>query len=827
MFRFRDFSFFILALLNLSPAPVSAFIVDIEPISHHSMTITALQAYEEVIFTLQTSGTRLVSYDASDPFHLVPLDTLDIGGPYSGLILDESGEQLWGYFNSSSFPLTVDLTDPMAMSVRHAWTDALRIKKVEAPYAFGIIGGEFAVFNVSDASNPQEIARVAFGLLTPYIDEPMAVSNTRFYWGGERSICFKDSHEWPEFGIDYFDVSEPTSPVRYGFNLCCTLFDPGCTVPEPLIAANNWLMTGDITGDFEVHYTGTAISAPDQSAPPTRRENLASGTGGFDGRTYFFLRSLLVSNLYAYDVSNPENPLELTVEPLTGRYVAFNIWNNTIYAWRADQLSILEIIECPPLGEIDWTPQASGTFHPLYAVSFADAYTGIAVGENGTIVRTDDGGDTWTPASSGTAEHLVGVDFADPLNGTAVGYSGTILRTTDGGATWTPQSSGTSGVLWGVSFVDSLTGTTVGSGGVVLRTIDGGETWTPQSGGTTAHLFGVDFTDALIGTAVGNGGRILRTADGGTTWTSQSSGTTIQLRHVSFVDALSGAVVGEDGTILRTDDGGANWVPQTSVATSWLGGVSFADASSGLAVGDNGVILRTANGGITWLCESGGVQSDVNAVTFIDGETAIAVGDGGVILWWEDGPATSVLITGIHARPVADGIELRWELRTDESIDAIRVYRSTAKDDSEILLTPHALPGTERGYTDLTAAAGIRYRYAIVVTGRNSGEIRSATVEAERAPLAAHLYQNRPNPFNPSTVIRYDVPTGGGLVTLRVYDVGGRIVRSLVDGPQTEGEKRATWNGRNDTGNRVATGVYFYRMTGPGFEMTKKMVMLQ
>ncbi|MCK5406257.1 MAG: hypothetical protein KAJ37_02325, partial [Candidatus Krumholzibacteria bacterium] len=438
------------------------------------------------------------------------------------------------------------------MSVLHTWTDALNIKKVEAPYAYGLDVEGFAVFDVSDASNPQKIASVAFGLLTPYIGSGMAISNTRFYWGGERSICYRDSHEWPEFGIDYFDVSAPTSPVRYGFNLCCTFFDMGCTVYPPLIAANNWLITGDIPGDFEVHYTGTTISAPNQPAPPTRRENLASSNGGFDGRTYFFLRSgSVTSNLYVYDVSNPENPFELTVEPLTGRYVAFNIWNNTIYAWRDDQLSILEIIECPPLGEVDWTPQASGTFHPLYAVSFADAYTGAAVGENGTIVRTDDGGDTWTPASSGTAEHLVGVDFADPLYGTAVGYSGTILRTTDGGATWNPQSSGTSRTLRGVSFVDALTGTIVGAGGVVLRTTDGGDMWTPQSSGTTVYLIGVDFADPLTGTAVGNGGRILRTADGGTTWTSQSSGTTIQLRHVSFVDALSGAVVGEDGTILR------------------------------------------------------------------------------------------------------------------------------------------------------------------------------------------------------------------------------------------------------------------------------------
>jgi flagellar hook assembly protein FlgD len=77
------------------------------------------------------------------------------------------------------------------------------------------------------------------------------------------------------------------------------------------------------------------------------------------------------------------------------------------------------------------------------------------------------------------------------------------------------------------------------------------------------------------------------------------------------------------------------------------------------------------------------------------------------------------------------------------------------------------------------------------------------------------------------TVIRYDVHAGGGDVTLRIYDVRGRLVRTLVDEEQTTGAKRVFWYGRNNQSNRVATGVYFYRMTAPGFEMTKKMVLLQ
>lgn len=100
-------------------------------------------------------------------------------------------------------------------------------------------------------------------------------------------------------------------------------------------------------------------------------------------------------------------------------------------------------------------------------------------------------------------------------------------------------------------------------------------------------------------------------------------------------------------------------------------------------------------------------------------------------------------------------------------------------------------------------------------------------VEHEAVPDQYGLYQCVPNPFNPTTVIRYDVPANGGHVTLRIYDVRGRVVRTLVDGVKAPGEKRVRWNGRNEQGQPVATGVYFYRMTARGFEMTRKMVLLQ
>jgi hypothetical protein len=98
---------------------------------------------------------------------------------------------------------------------------------------------------------------------------------------------------------------------------------------------------------------------------------------------------------------------------------------------------------------------------------------------------------------------------------------------------------------------------------------------------------------------------------------------------------------------------------------------------------------------------------------------------------------------------------------------------------------------------------------------------------AAKIPKAFALYQNAPNPFNPTTTIRYDVPLGGGKVTLKVYDVSGRIVQTLVDAVQSAGQKTARWIGTNERGERVATGIYFYRMEAAGFVKTRKMVLLR
>lgn len=97
-------------------------------------------------------------------------------------------------------------------------------------------------------------------------------------------------------------------------------------------------------------------------------------------------------------------------------------------------------------------------------------------------------------------------------------------------------------------------------------------------------------------------------------------------------------------------------------------------------------------------------------------------------------------------------------------------------------------------------------------------------VKTEEQPTGFRLYQNYPNPFNPSTIIRFVVETQHA-VSLRVYDILGREVKTLISQQLSPGEHSVTWNGTNNNGQGVSAGVYFYRLVTDDFIQTKKMVL--
>jgi len=99
--------------------------------------------------------------------------------------------------------------------------------------------------------------------------------------------------------------------------------------------------------------------------------------------------------------------------------------------------------------------------------------------------------------------------------------------------------------------------------------------------------------------------------------------------------------------------------------------------------------------------------------------------------------------------------------------------------------------------------------------------------DRESTPKVSYeLEQNYPNPFNPATVINFQIPRAGH-VSLNVYDVSGRLVRRLVNGHRDAGPHAVEWNGKDDAGLTVASGIYFYKLNADNFVKTRRMVLLR
>ncbi len=93
-------------------------------------------------------------------------------------------------------------------------------------------------------------------------------------------------------------------------------------------------------------------------------------------------------------------------------------------------------------------------------------------------------------------------------------------------------------------------------------------------------------------------------------------------------------------------------------------------------------------------------------------------------------------------------------------------------------------------------------------------------------PAEYALHQNFPNPFNPSTTISYTLPEES-FVTLRIYDLLGKEVRTLVDDFETAGVKSVRWDGKDDFGREVAAGLYLYRLEAENFAQAKKLAFVK
>jgi photosystem II stability/assembly factor-like uncharacterized protein len=386
----------------------------------------------------------------------------------------------------------------------------------------------------------------------------------------------------------------------------------------------------------------------------------------------------------------------------------------------------------------------------------------------------------WFLQNSGVPSALTGVDFVDVYTGYAVGLYKVITKTTNGGVNWILLSRDTTSYnqLYSVDFVNGATGWVVGQT-VVLHTTNGGMNWiqqNPPNGGGS-----VSFIDANTG-LIAAGAAIIRTTNGGANWTYITVSPE-GLNAVHFVNSDTAFAVGNifqfSWNIYRSINGGLNWQTVGTTYTNSLYGVSFANSGTGIAVGDFGEIRLTTNGGNTWLLKGQELSAyPYNAISMSDVNHATVAGASGRIVRTTNGG-------------------FNWFVQnsgTSNHLNAVKMIDS--------------LNGWAVG------------NYGIILHTTNGG-ITSVITQEDNSLNNFYLCQNYPNPFNQYTIISYQLSIDAK-VTIRVYDIVGNELETLLDENQGGGKHEIKLDGSN-----LSSGVYFYRLTVDKLTETKKLILLK
>ena len=178
-----------------------------------------------------------------------------------------------------------------------------------------------------------------------------------------------------------------------------------------------------------------------------------------------------------------------------------------------------------------------------------------------------------------------------------------------------------------------------------------------------------------------------------------------------------------------------------------------------------------------------------------------------------------VSVTGVRLLPAAEGAMMVWNV-----VDGNELRIALA------VLEPVAV--TDAVEFQLTAATGLEAGTQVDLNlsfARLNEDTYSTTTGAGDTPGVdtATLFQNHPNPFNPTTTIGYALPAGDTRVKLAVYDLGGRLVRELVNEVQSEGPHSVMWDGQDGSGRRVGSGIYLYRLQAGDRTVMRKMALLK
>ncbi len=425
----------------------------------------------------------------------------------------------------------------------------------------------------------------------------------------------------------------------------------------------------------------------------------------------------------------------------------------------------------------------------LQVNSLANIGTDIFVATEGGVLLSTNNGINWTPAENGLN---TGTVLEMGVNNTSI-FACTwdprqyVFLTTDNGLNWTTLSTGLTNTTNTIIRTLAVNGSTVFAGtmgeGVILSTNNGSD-WIQVNNGITGKGKWVNCManrGSYVFAGTDTDGVYIST-NSGSSWTLSKSGLPSNV-VIEIVCSDSEVFVGTyGGGVFLSTNNGTSWITRNNGLTNlevYNLVLKGQDVFAGTRVG----VFYSTNKGLNWIPRNNGLTNLVISSLAINGDKILIGNPSGVFLSTNNGVNWTMMNSGI------EGIYIKRLAIKDAYVFAGTSYRGIWRRPlSEFVLD--------------------------IDNSRN--EILHSII----------LNQNYPNPFNPSTTIKYTI-SAPGKVSLIVYNILGQQIRILVNDKRNVGDYEITWDGKDNYGNPVSSGIYIYKLQTGDLIKSNKMLLLK
>jgi photosystem II stability/assembly factor-like uncharacterized protein len=465
----------------------------------------------------------------------------------------------------------------------------------------------------------------------------------------------------------------------------------------------------------------------------------------------------------------------------------------------------------------------------VYSIASAGSALFMGTSYDG-VYKSTDNGSSWFAANEGMGPKDVRAVTSTESSTLIAGshYVG-VFRSTDLGVGWNKSMSGFPAGLTISSMLSTGAGVFAGTRDGVYRTTDNGATWLELAGNDTidyALVRGLCEKEGVLfaSTILQFNATVYKSKDNGVTWVRSGDGLPSDLTFINALATSGSNIIAatSEGAYYSSNDG-ESW-HQSNLPVEYIADLAASDGYAYAPVTGTG-IYRSANDGVTWslalpstidLVSVAANKNFAYAGSFFQGlrystnygsswqsssgfpaETSVfaigPVGDGMVLAGTDLEPdhIYASFNNGSHFSPYSEGLG-RWAFAESFAVNDLFMFAGTAYNGVWRRLRPGAV----------------------------------AINEPADVAQTHHLTQNVPNPFNPTTTIRYRLPATAK-VSLKVYDVSGNEIKALLNETQPAGERAVVWDGTDNYGRTVGSGIYHYRLQSKDLVLTRKMILLK